>query len=302
MSNDFSTQLPSVERSGSLQGVLPDLPTSGGRRWFVTGSSRGLGRDIVVAALKAGDKVFATARNPAQLDDLVKEYPNLITGQLDVNDPDACAKSLTTAAEKLGGIDVVCNNAGYANLASVEDMEIADFKQQFDTNFFGTLYVSKAAIPYLRKNGGGHILQICTLGSRLGVPGLTAYGSAKWAVCGFSKSLNVELKPFGIHVVTLQPGGMRTDWSGSSMDIPKISDGYEPTIGHMATMLRAYNGKEPTDPAKLGEICVRLSRHPDPPVELLIGADAVHHAAEAAQTRKGNDETWKAVSLSAGYD
>lgn len=84
------------------------------------------------------------------------------------------------------------------------------------------------------------------------------------------------MKPFGIHVVTLQPGGMRTDWSGSSMDIPKISDGYEPTIGHMATMLRAYNGKEPTDPAKLGEICVRLSRHPDPPMELLIGADAVH--------------------------
>lgn len=165
MSNDFSTQLPSVERSGSLQGVLPDLPTSGGRRWFVTGSSRGLGRDIVVAALKACDKVFATARNPAQLDDLVKEYPNLITGQLDVNDPDACAKSLA-AADKLGGIDVICNNAGYANLASVEDMDIEDFKQQFDTNFFGTLYVSKAAIPYLRKNGGGHILQICTLGSR----------------------------------------------------------------------------------------------------------------------------------------
>lgn len=116
--------------------------------------------------------------------------------------------------------------------------------------------------------------------SGLGVPGLTAYGSAKWAVCGFSKSLNVELKPFGIHVATLQPGGMRTDWSGSSMDIPKISDGYEPTIGHMATMLRAYNGKEPTDPAKLGEICVRLSRDPDPPMELLIGADAVHHAGE----------------------
>lgn len=239
--------------------------------WFLPRA----GRDIVVAALKAGDKVFATARNPAQLD-LVKEYPNLITGQLDVNDPDACAKLLATAAEKLGGIDVVCNNAGYANLASDEDMEIADFKQQFDTNFFETLYVSKAAIPYLRKNGGGHILQICTLGSRLGVSGLTAYGSAKWAVCGFSKSLNVELKPFGIHVVTLQPGGMRTDWSGSSMDIPKICDGYEPTIGHMATMLRAYNGKEPTDPAKLGEICVRLSRHPDPPMELLIGADAVH--------------------------
>ncbi|KIR51542.1 hypothetical protein I315_06024 [Cryptococcus gattii Ru294] len=266
--------------------------------WFLPRA----GRDIVVAALKAGDKVFATARNPAQLD-LVKEYPNLITGQLDVNDPDACAKLLATAAEKLGGIDVVCNNAGYANLASDEDMEIADFKQQFDTNFFGTLYVSKAAIPYLQKNGGGHILQICTLGSRLGVSGLTAYGSAKWAVCGFSKSLNVELKPFGIHVVTLQPGGMRTDWSGSSMDIPKICDGYEPTIGHMATMLRAYNGKEPTDPAKLGEICVRLSRHPDPPMELLIGADAVHMpVTEAAQARKENDETWKAVSLSAGYD
>lgn len=117
------------------------------------------GRDIVVAALKAGDKVFATARNPAQLDDLVKKYPNLIAGQLDANGPDACAKLLATAAEKLGGIDVVCNNAGYANLASDEDMEIVDFKQQFDTNFFGILYVSKAAIPYLRKNGGGHILQ-----------------------------------------------------------------------------------------------------------------------------------------------
>jgi NAD(P)-dependent dehydrogenase (short-subunit alcohol dehydrogenase family) len=283
---------------------LPPLPiddSTGGRKWFVTGASRGLGRQVVIAALKAGETVYATARNASQLDDLVKQYPRLRTGSLDVCDASAASKAIADANERMGGLDVVVNNAGYANVASVEDVDLDDFKTQVETNFFGTLYVTKAAIPILRKRGG-HIMQIASIGARVGSPGLAAYQSAKWAVTGFTTVLSSELKPLGIHCTILQPGGMRTDWSGSSMTCAPVSAPYEATVGNKVKMLGEYNGNEPTDPVKVGEVCVRLSRHPDPPLELLIGSDAVHFALLAGQKRQNTDELWRQVSESVGYD
>jgi NAD(P)-dependent dehydrogenase (short-subunit alcohol dehydrogenase family) len=283
---------------------LPPLPiddSTGGRKWFVTGASRGLGRQVVIAALKAGETVYATARNASQLDDLVKQYPRLRTGSLDVCDASAASKAIADANERMGGLDVVVNNAGDANVASVEDVDLDDFKTQVETNFFGTLYVTKAAIPILRKRGG-HIMQIASIGARVGSPGLAAYQSAKWAVTGFTTVLSSELKPLGIHCTILQPGGMRTDWSGSSMTCAPVSAPYEATVGNKVKMLGEYNGNEPTDPVKVGEVCVRLSRHPDPPLELLIGSDAVHFALLAGQKRQNTDELWRQVSESVGYD
>ncbi|GLH29088.1 hypothetical protein WSS15_17380 [Acetobacter pasteurianus] len=207
--------------------------------WFVTGSSRGLGRDIVEAALAAGDSVVATARKPADLDAVVAQYGDRVFPlALDVTDARAAQAAALRAKEHFGRIDVVVNNAGYANIASVEDITIEDFTQQVQTNFFGVAYVSKAVLPILREQGHGHIFQIASIGARIATPGLSAYQAAKFAVRGFSLALAQEMAPLGVKVTTIEPGGIRTDWAGSSMKIPPISAPYEQTVGTFAKMIR----------------------------------------------------------------
>ena len=190
--------------------------------FFLTGSSRGLGRAIAEAVLDAGDQLVATARRARSLDDLVARYGDQILPlELDVTDAAARrGRRSPRAAERFGRIDVVVNNAGYANLAAVEDITLYDFRAQVDTNFFGVVNVTKAALPVLRAQGAGHIIQVSSIGGRLATPGLSAYQSAKWAVGGFSSVLAAEVAPLGIHVTVLEPGGMQTDWAGSSMQMP----------------------------------------------------------------------------------
>ena len=202
------------------------------RVWFVTGSSRGLGRALVEVALEAGDRVAATARRPERLQDLADEYGDAVLAlPLDVTDGGAAARMVARAREAFGRLDVVVNSAGYSDLASFEDTTIDSFRSQFDTSFYGVVNVSKAAVPILREQGGGHIFQVASLSVRVSAPGLTAYQAAKWAVAGFSRGLAQELAPFGVKVTVLEPGGMRTDWAGSSMTIPQPSTPYEPAIG-----------------------------------------------------------------------
>ncbi len=158
--------------------------------WFVTGSSRGWGRAIVEAALKAGDQVVATARKPEQLDDLVIEYGDHVRPvALDVTDAAQAERAVREAVEAFGRLDIVVNNAGYGDTAAVEDVTLEDFRRQIDTNFYGVVHVSKAVVPLLREQGCGHILQVSSLASRVSGPGLAAYQSAKWAVGGFSTAL-----------------------------------------------------------------------------------------------------------------
>lgn len=267
--------------------------------WFVTGSGRGLGRDIVLAALDAGDSVVATARQPAHLDDLVAIHgPRVLPLALDVTDAPAVVAAMATAHETFGRIDVVVNNAGYANMASVEDMAIADFTEQVMTNFFGVYYVSKAAIPILRNQGSGHIIQIASIGARLATAGLGAYQASKFAVRGFSLVLAQEMAPLGVKVTTVQPGGMRTDWAGSSMAVPPVSAPYEQTVGAFATMVRAMSGRESSAPAKVAQTIVALAAMDDAPVELLIGADAVEYVGLAAKAVALADLKWRDLSMS----
>ena len=209
-----------------------DAPGLESKVWFVTGSSRGLGRALVEVALEAGDRVAATARHPERLQDLVDKYGDaVLLLRLDVTDYDAAARVVAQAQETFGRIDVVVNNAGYSDLGSFEDTTIDSFRTQIDTNFYGVVNVSKAAVPVLREQGSGHIFQVSSLSVRVSAPGLTAYQAAKWAVAGFSSGLAQEIAPFGVKVTVLEPGGMRTDWAGSSMTIPQPSAPYQPTIG-----------------------------------------------------------------------
>ena len=183
--------------------------------FLVTGSSRGLGREITQAALAAGHQVVATARRPETLADLAGQYGSQVRAvALDVTDPAAAEAAVAAGVAAFGRLDVVVNNAGYANLAAVEDISLEDFREQIDANLLGVVNVTKAALPVLRGQGAGHIIQVSSIGGRLATPGLSAYQAAKWAVGGFSEVLAREVEPLGIKVTVLEPGGMQTDWAG----------------------------------------------------------------------------------------
>lgn len=272
--------------------------------WLVTGSSRGLGRNIVEAALKAGDKVVATARKPEQLQELVDRYGEHVRAiGLDVTNPESAAGAVQAAIEVFGRIDVLVNNAGYGDIASVEDVTLDDFRAQIDTNFYGVVHMTKAVLPVMREQGEGHIIQISSLGGRMGAPGLAGYQSAKWAVGGFSTVLSQEVAPLGIKVTVVEPGGMRTEWAGSSMNIPQISEPYEQTVGAFASYLRNnMSGHEVSDPTKVAKVIVVLPEMPEPPLRLLIGTDAVALAGSCAKALAESDEKWRYLSESVGFD
>lgn len=270
--------------------------------WFVTGSSRGLGREVVLAALDAGDTVVATARTVRDLDDIVTRYgARVMPLPLDVSDPAAVQAAVADCLSRFGRIDHVVNNAGYANIASVEDVTMEDFREQVETNLFGTVYVTKAVVPIMREQGSGHIFQIASIGSRIASVGLAPYQASKFAVRSLSLVLAQEVQPLGIQVTAIEPGGMRTNWAGSSMRIPAISAHYQQTVGSFAKMLRDYSGNEPSDPRKVAKLIVDLAGRPDAPVELLIGQDAFEYAQLAADVVAASDKKWKELTTSVGF-
>ncbi|MEU8949265.1 SDR family NAD(P)-dependent oxidoreductase [Streptomyces sp. NPDC048489] len=269
--------------------------------WFVTGSSRGLGRAIVEAALEAGDRVVATARKPAQLDDLVVRHGDRILPlALDVARGDDVRRAVREGLDAFGRYDVVVNNAGYGDIASVEDVTPEAFRAQIDTNFYGVVQVTKAVLPVLREQGAGHIFQVSSVGGRVGSAGLSAYQSAKWAVGGFSTVLAQEVAPLGIQVTVLEPGGMRTDWAGSSMTIPPVSEPYRQTVGGFADMIRssAASGSAESDPVKVARVVRDLAGRQDAPVRIVLGAQAYGIAQAAARAIAESDEKWREVSES----
>jgi NAD(P)-dependent dehydrogenase (short-subunit alcohol dehydrogenase family) len=271
--------------------------------FLVTGSSRGLGRAVAEAALAAGHRLVATARTPAALADLIDAHGDRVRAvALDVTDPAAARDAVRVAVDAFGQLDVVVNNAGYANVASVEDITAADFRRQLDTNLLGVVNVTKAALPVLREQGAGHVIQVSSVGGRVSTPGLSAYQAAKWAVGGFSLALAQEVGPLGIRVTVLEPGGMRTDWAGSSMDVRPVSPPYQPTVGRFAELARAYNDQSAGDPAKVAQVLLRVAGMDRPPVRLLLGSDAFALATEAQRRLLTEDEQWATLSVSTDHD
>ncbi|CAI1620073.1 3-oxoacyl-[acyl-carrier-protein] reductase FabG [Serratia entomophila] len=271
--------------------------------WLITGSSRGLGQQLAQTVLAAGHRLVATARQPQQLQALADRYGDrVVTVALDVTDAAAAQRAVQTAVERFGRLDVLVNNAGYGNIAPVEEADEADFRAQIDTNFYGVFNVTRAALPLLRRQGGGHIIQISTIGARLGVPGLSAYHTAKWAVEGFSESLAKEIAPFGVKLTMVEPGGFRTDWAGSSMTIAPIGAAYQPTLGPMLDYLQQHNGHQPGDPAKAAQAILQLAALEKPPLRLLLGSDAVHLAGQVLAERAAEDAAFRALSLSTDRD
>jgi NAD(P)-dependent dehydrogenase (short-subunit alcohol dehydrogenase family) len=271
--------------------------------WFITGSSRGFGRALAAAALEAGDRVVATARRPEQLADLVSKYGDQVLAlPLDVTSEGDVRAAIERAVARFGRLDVVVNNAGYANIAPIETGDETDFRTQFETNFWGVYNVSKAVIPWLRAQGGGLIVQFSSIGGRVGgSPGIASYQAAKFAVDGFSRVLAAETKPFGIKVMVVEPSGFATDWAGSSMTIRDIPADYDATIGVTHRRLRANSAGAAGDPVRAAEIIVKAVKRDNPPSHLLLGATAVESALDYSRTQLDEAAQWERVSRSADH-
>jgi NAD(P)-dependent dehydrogenase (short-subunit alcohol dehydrogenase family) len=274
------------------------------KSWFITGSSRGFGRALAVAALSAGDRVAATARHPEQLADLAERFGDrVMTLTLDVTDASAVGEALRDARDTFGRVDVVVNNAGYANVAPIEATSDAEFRTQFETNFWGVYNVSKAAIPLLRAQGGGQIVQFSSVGGRVGgSPGIASYQAAKFAVDGFSRVLQVETAPFGISVMVVEPSGFATDWAGSSMTVHEVPEGYEQTVGAMNSRMRQNSTGPAGDPVRGAEIIVRTVHSDSRPSHLLLGVNAVEMSLDYSRRQLEEASSWAAVGRSADFD
>jgi NAD(P)-dependent dehydrogenase (short-subunit alcohol dehydrogenase family) len=271
--------------------------------WFITGSSRGFGAELVRAVLAHGDRVVATARRPEQLRALVDGYEDRarVFG-LDVTDAEAAVAAVEFAVAEFGRIDVVVNNAGYANSAPIEEADPADFRAQIEANLFGVVNVTRAALPVLRAQRSGVFVQFSSIGGRVGgTPGLGAYQTAKFAVEGFSEVLANEVAPFGLKVIIVEPGAFRTDWMGSSMTMHEPGSDYRDTVSVIHELRRTANGSQQGDPARAARIIIDVVESPEPPRRLLLGSDALELALANGAERNEEARQWAAVSRSADF-
>ena len=270
--------------------------------WLITGSSRGLGRALAEAVLESGDVLVATARKPEQLGDLVSRFGNRVRAvALDVTSESAAHDAIAAADASFGRLDVLVNNAGYGDVGSIEDTSLADFRAQIETNLFGVINVTKAAIPLMREQHAGHIIQLSSIGGRIGPTGRAPYAAAKWGVEGFSEVLAKELAPLGIKVTIVEPGGFRTDFAGASTTIREGRPEYAETVGKVAHFQRDYDGKQPGDPARAAAVIVHLASLGAPPLRLLLGSDAVNAAEKVDLARLEADREWRALSVSTDF-
>jgi len=271
--------------------------------WLITGCSRGLGRALANAVLAAGHRLVATARSPKQLEGLVERYGESVRAvALDVTDPAAAAAAVQVAIDTFGGLDVLVNNAGYGDIGSVEDTSLDDFRKQIETNLFGTIIVTKTAIPTMRERRSGHIMQFSSVGGRVGATGRAPYSAAKWAVEGFSEVLAKEMAPLGVKVTVIEPGGFRTDFAGSSTTIKEGRPEYDSVVGAAARMQRDYDGKQPGDPNKAASVILQVAAMDQPPFRLLLGSDAVKIVEYADRAKLTEIDLWRELSVSTDFD
>jgi len=271
--------------------------------WFITGSSRGLGRSLTEAVLAAGDNVAATARKPEQLNDLLEKYPNqLYPIQLDVTNYDDVHLAVAKAVGHFGRIDVLVNNAGFGITGAAEAFTDEQVRSQLETNLYAPIEVTRAVLPCMRKQGHGRILQISSIGGRIGNAGLTMYQAAKFGLGGFSEALAKEVAPLGIYVTCVEPGGFRTDWAGSSMSFAPYVEGYDATVEGIKHFLSSGRFVAMGDPDKAAKVMVELVDNPQPPVHLVLGSEAAGFLKQADAIRQAEFEKWLPVTLSTDHD
>lgn len=270
--------------------------------WFITGSSRGLGRSLTEAVLKSGDQVAATARNTDQLNDLVQEYgAQILPLQLDVTDYGQVHAAVAKAVEHFGRIDVLVNNAGFGIIGAAEAYSDEQVRSQLETNLYAPIEITRAVLPYMRRQRSGRILQISSIGGRVGNAGLTMYQAAKFGLGGFSEALAKEVSPLGIYVTSVEPGGFRTDWSKASMTYAPEIEGYD-LVKQRTEFFQGGKFIPVGDPEKAAKVMVGLAVHPAPPVHLVLGSEAIGMLKSANAARDAEMEEWIETSLSTDHE
>jgi NAD(P)-dependent dehydrogenase (short-subunit alcohol dehydrogenase family) len=267
--------------------------------WFITGTSRGFGREWAIAALERGDKVAATARNTSTLDDLTEKYGDAILPiQLDVTDHDADFAAVKQAHDHFGRLDIVVNNAGYGHFGFIEELTEQEARDQIETNVFGALWITQAALPYLRAQRSGHILQVSSIGGITAFQNVGIYHASKWALEGFSQALAQEVAPFGIHVTLIEPGGFSTDWAGSSSKRSNPLPDYQ-EVHEEADRLRSQRVSTPGDPQASATAVLKIVDAEKPPLRVFFGELPLQLAKADYQNRIENWEQWQPVSIEA---
>lgn len=264
--------------------------------WFITGTSRGFGREWTIAALERGDKVAATARDTSTLDDLVARYGEaLLPLALDVTDRDADFAAVAAAHQHFGRLDVVVNNAGYGQFGFVEELTEVQAREQIETNVFGALWITQAALPYLRAQRSGHIIQVSSIGGITAFPGLGAYHASKWALEGLSQSLAAEVERFGIHVTLIEPGGFATDWGGASAKRTTELSDYDGLRADVARW-RGERNATPGDPHASAAAVLKIIDADNPPLRVFFGSAPLQLARADYENRLRNWEQWQSVA------
>lgn len=271
--------------------------------WLITGSSRGLGHALAEAVLARGDSLVATARNPAQLTDLTERHGDRVrTVALDVTDEAAAERAVRAAIDSFGRLDVLVNNAGYGNVNAIEDTSVAEFREQIETNLFGTIIMTKAAIPWMREQRSGHLIQFSSVGGRVGALGRAPYSAAKWGVEGFSESLAKEVGPLGIKVTIVEPGYFDTDFlTSDSLALPDtVSDAY-PEIRAMIAAHQAMPGTQLGDPVKAAAAILAIAQRGDGPLRQQLGSDSAGFAAAKAEALAADVAAGRELAVSTDY-
>ncbi|SCW90170.1 Short-chain dehydrogenase [Rhizobium mongolense subsp. loessense] len=272
--------------------------------WFITGASRGFGALMTKEALAAGDAVVATARNPKSVTDNFGEHPNLIAAALDVTDERQAKEVAAKAVERFGRIDVLANNAGYGLLGAVEESTAEEVERLYATNVFGLLKVTRAVLPYMRRQRSGHILNFSSIGGYFGYPGWGVYGSTKFAVEGLSESLAVELEPFGIKVTIVEPGFFRTDFladNSLAVSPASIPDYIGTPAGNMRDFAADANHAQPGDPARLAAGIITLANAANPPLRMPFGSDTVAKIEEQNASVAKELAEWRELAVSTDF-
>ncbi|MGU3650590.1 SDR family oxidoreductase [Mycolicibacterium sp. A43C] len=267
--------------------------------WFITGASRGFGREWTIAALERGDRVAATARDTATLDDLVARYGDaLLPLQLDVTDRAADFAAVQRAHEHFGRLDIIVNNAGYGQFGFIEELSEAEARDQIETNLFGALWVTQAALPFLRAQRSGHILQASSIGGITAFQNVGIYHASKWALEGFSQSLAQEVAGFGIHVTLIEPGGFDTDWAGSSArratPLPDYAEAHQ-----QAADARAKRTAKSGDPQASAVAVLKIVDAEQPPLRVFLGELPLQLAEADYAQRLATWREWQPVSVEA---
>lgn len=273
--------------------------------WFITGAARGMGVDLAKAALEAGHRVVATARDAAKVTAALGEHENLLALSLDVTDAAASAAAVEAAVGRFGSIDVLVNNAGNFYTGYFEEISDEQFRAQMETNFFGPLNVTRAILPVMRKQRRGHVITITSAAGIIGQEFCAAYAASKFALEGWMESLHYDVQPYGIHTTIVEPGFFRTELlvEGASSIWPELSiDDYAERTTRTIAAWKAMNGQQGGDPAKLGAALVTIAAMDSPPLRFVAGADVVAGVEHKAQLLLDQVEAHRELSSSMALD